>query len=1702
MEHARMRLFGWTLLLGASLIGAMGFLTPFAAAVAPDDPTAAWQPYDKQIKNRQTLASFGPDLFGDHVDLQSGALSFSATDISIPGNNALPVELKRSIDISNQKDVTVYDRAFADWDLDIPRLEGTFATTWQDDRCSGTGVPSSISVQGHQFRNDQYWSGNQAKMPGGGELLQPNPSAPMPSAGGPYRWMTAGQVFFTCLSGVRNGPGEGFLAIAPDGTKYWFDVMAQYFAPQLKSKVTVGNVTSQVSLSRRQNVLYVSRIEDRFGNYVTYSYANAYNQPVRLTSIDSSDNRHITITYNSQGQVAGASDGAHAWSYGYNPGTLASVTLPDGSQWQIDFASLAHDGIRYPLSTEPHSSGHSCYDPGIVISSGATGSITHPSGATGTFTVDPVRHGRSNVPAICGNWGELPYNNPDNDEAFYVMNWDSLSLTSKQVSGPGLQAATWRYAYNSVASYFLPSGTAPVCPQGMDCSQPQCLSDACAKTDTTEVTGPDSQWTRYTFGNSYRYNEGKLLKTERGTSATDIKSVTITSYDLAQSGRPFATPLGSGIRWRGDAFTQEYPRPELRTDLLQDGVTFTSKVEADCYGSNMVCFDSHVRPTKVTKSSTLGYSRTEATTYSADIPGKWILGQAAIVTCVRSSPASSACNGGPTSIESETTYDPAFGLPIARKAFGKPQQALAYDTSSSVVSGLLGTLKTVADGNGNITTLSDWYRGVPKLVTYPATTDQPTPASMSATVNDYGWITSVVDENGFATGYGYDAVGRLASIHYPEGDSTIWNDTTVVYQAMATAEYGIPAGHWKRTESTGDGRKVTYFDAMWRPLVEEQYDASDAANTRSLSVKRYDLSGRVAFQAYPVASLPNGYADATLTGSTTSYDALDRPLTVQQDWEGAGKLTTSTTYLSGFRTQVTNPRGYKTITAFMAFDHPTTDWPVDIDQADGQPAEADTDIVRDVFGKAISITRHNPSGSVNETRRYVYDDAQRLCKTIEPEAGAALVDYDDAGNIAWSASGQSLTSLSCDRGLVANADKVYRAYDARNRIKTLRFPDGLGDQDLSYWADGLPAQVTTYNAAGQSAPLIDSYHYNKRRMPDGTGESLQWPGWFTWSVGHGYDANGHLSTQIYPDDPSNNLEVSYAPNALGQPRQVANPGGSTYVSGVSYYPNGAIRQFTYGNGIVHTMTQNARQLPDTSTDGYGTTNIISDSYDYDPNGNVSGITDGATGRNQRGNRDMVYDPLDRLLSTTSPMFGNGAAGKASFDYDALDNLTRLVMPATVTTAARTQYYCYDANWRLSSLRGASGCTGTIQTSLSYDAQGNLASKGGQTYTFGRNNRLYAAPGKSESYRYDAQGRRVLRATTAGYLLSQYSQNGQLLQVTDTQSGFTSSYLSLGGSLVVIRKKSIATGGITAEYQHTDALGTPVAVSDANRNVIERSEYEPYGQLLNRAQHDGPGFTGHVQDAATGLTYMQQRYYDPMLGRFLSVDPVTATSTGGNFNRYWYANNNPYKFTDPDGRFGCASSHIVAKCESDGFSSGLPGVTSVGPIDGPMGSASGNSSTGGGQSTERLVQSQDKARADPKNQPLGSVTHCNTATFQVCAAMGVNMSPFAGYPGWEGRANAVAAKLAKSKDWREISDSEAQSYANQGILVIGAYINPNGNGHLVTVRPEGVSADPFASGSGPLLNNVGRSVGVMRYSQVFRTSAEVHFYVESTHNGSE
>jgi len=120
----------------------------------------------------------------------------------------------------------------------------------------------------------------------------------------------------------------------------------------------------------------------------------------------------------------------------------------------------------------------------------------------------------------------------------------------------------------------------------------------------------------------------------------------------------------------------------------------------------------------------------------------------------------------------------------------------------------------------------------------------------------------------------------------------------------------------------------------------------------------------------------------------------------------------------------------------------------------------------------------------------------------------------------------------------------------------------------------------------------------------------------------------------------------------------------------------------------------------------------------------------------------------------------------------------------------------------------------------------------------------------------------------------------------------------GGSASACNPQRAAQSTI---YIHTDQLDSPIAETDATGLVTARFRYEPFGLSLEASPVAGPSYTGHVLDPNSGLIYMEARYYDPVIGRFLSTDPVPVNGLGLNFNRYNYANNNPYAYVDPDGR---------------------------------------------------------------------------------------------------------------------------------------------------------------------------------------------------------
>ena len=121
------------------------------------------------------------------------------------------------------------------------------------------------------------------------------------------------------------------------------------------------------------------------------------------------------------------------------------------------------------------------------------------------------------------------------------------------------------------------------------------------------------------------------------------------------------------------------------------------------------------------------------------------------------------------------------------------------------------------------------------------------------------------------------------------------------------------------------------------------------------------------------------------------------------------------------------------------------------------------------------------------------------------------------------------------------------------------------------------------------------------------------------------------------------------------------------------------------------------------------------------------------------------------------------------------------------------------------------------------------------------------------------------------------------------------------------------------YYHSDALGSPIAATNCDGDLLWREEFAPYGSRVlyeSRESDCGSGscvpvvtlwdekqwYTGKLEETSNGIQYFGARWYEPELGRFLSVDPVAFREDNiFTFNRYAYANNNPYKFTDPDGR---------------------------------------------------------------------------------------------------------------------------------------------------------------------------------------------------------
>ncbi|MCT6698030.1 RHS repeat domain-containing protein [Rheinheimera sp. 4Y26] len=711
-----------------------------------------------------------------------------------------------------------------------------------------------------------------------------------------------------------------------------------------------------------------------------------------------------------------------------------------------------------------------------------------------------------------------------------------------------------------------------------------------------------------------------------------------------------------------------------------------------------------------------------------------------------------------------------------------------------------GTLAKVTYAMPNRWVKYDTYkRGKAQAFTLPGRSSGEITAQL--TVNDTGTISWVRDFNGHETSYKYDLLDRLEEINHQDPK---WSDTQIRYEADASG-----SGSLVQSISKGNYRKTILLDGLLQPLQTKEWDAQNEQATVRYQRQQFNAYGKNSFQSVVSDTLNQSF------GTSTAYDGLQRVISKTNTAEG----DLSYQYLAQNQIAVNNGRGNTTTTQYLAFGNPEQQLATQITQPEG--------VVTTISYNLADLPLQISQAGVTEQRRY--NAKMQLCLLQRPETGIKVMQYNLLGQLEKYAEGLTGNGTNC-----ADYNNVATSW------VTIAF-DNLGEELSRTYADSSTPQqrFERDNQGNLTAVTVNnirwSYDYNSLHLLEKETLTLDDK---SYVIDQEYNALAHLQSLNLAG-----TRITYAPDALGQPTQVADA-TTSFASAVHFYPDGQLKDYSLGNGMIFSQQLDDKFRPYERLVKQGATQKVAQRYQYDNNNNIEAIHDLL---NNTKTVRLSYDDLDRLETA------NGYWGSGTFVYDPMGNIKNKNLGSQQLT------YNYDATKnRLQSATGG--------YSFVYDDRGNVINNGKHTFAFNRANQVKISG--TLTYHYDGHGRRVKKvADTTNY--SVYNQAGQLL-LTEGPIGLTR-YIYLG-------KELIAKTGPAA------------------------------------ATEDKPGYTGHIEDRDIGLTYMQQRYYDPVLGRFYSNDPLGfKLSDPSTFNRYSYVSNNPYKYIDPS---GMDKKDSYMQCEED------------------------------------------------------------------------------------------------------------------------------------------------------------------------------------------
>lgn len=366
-----------------------------------------------------------------------------------------------------------------------------------------------------------------------------------------------------------------------------------------------------------------------------------------------------------------------------------------------------------------------------------------------------------------------------------------------------------------------------------------------------------------------------------------------------------------------------------------------------------------------------------------------------------------------------------------------------------------------------------------------------------------------------------------------------------------------------------------------------------------------------------------------------------------------------------------------------------------------------------------------------------------------------------------------------------------------------------------------------------------------------------------------YTAAGYKKTLTYPDG----TVVSYTQALNGELSEVNLPGeGSVSVNDWKWL---APKQITLPGGTVQQFGQDGLlSLTSLAVKNPGQQSVLSLSNSY---GKVRELSSRSI---DSASTNYTYDTEQRLTQVSGSSTEN-------YTLDAVSN--RL-------TQGGGSGWVYDANHRLLS-QG--------DTAYAYDNAGNLIKKtvgssGGAgsitQFKYDGLNRLIevqdGAGTRLAQYGYDPQGRRLWKEVNSVRTYFLYSDEGLIAEANSTGS-VTTQYGwkpdGTWGTDPLFIKTSIGSGpsaNVGYAYFHNDHLGTPLRATDKAGNVVWSASYAAFGQATLSTGNQilmNLRLPGQYFDAESGLHYNWHRIYDPLLGRYITEDPV-GIEAGVNFNQ--------------------------------------------------------------------------------------------------------------------------------------------------------------------------------------------------------------------------